>query len=376
MKRTKTTLSVFEIIADSSLTGAPRHLLTLLTDINRHKFVVSVVCPPGPLVSEIKKLKFPVFQVPMSGRADLSAIDAVKKLLKKYDPDIVHTHGQRAGLIGRMAAKDLPIKKIHTEHTYTQDFRLSNPLVHWGHLNAMKVLDRWTDKVVAVSNAVKKFMVEAQLTKPNKVVMIYNGINPKSVKVSDAEISSFREKFNLTKSDIVIGTVGSFNPAKDTSTLIHAFDKIASKWPKAKLVLIGSGPLKNDLVKLTKKLGLESKVVFAGSIENILPAMKTFSLFVLPSLSEAFGITLLEAMKAEVPIVASKVGGIPEIITNKLNGILVEPKQPKKLAAAILNLINDKRLQRKLVGNYPATLKKFSADSMVKQIEVVYSQML
>jgi glycosyltransferase involved in cell wall biosynthesis len=309
----------------------------------------------------------------MSGRADLSAIDAVKKLLKKYDPDIVHTHGQRAGLIGRMAAKDLPIKKIHTEHTYTQDFKLSNPLVHWGHLNAMKVLDRWTDKVVAVSNAVKKFMVEAQLTKPNKVVMIYNGINPKSVKVSDAEIASFRDKFNLTKSDIVIGTVGSFNPAKDTSTLIHAFDKIASKWPKAKLVLIGSGPLKNDLVKLTKKLGLESKVVFAGSIENILPAMKTFSLFVLPSLSEAFGITLLEAMKAEVPIVASKVGGIPEIITNKLNGILVEPKQPKKLAAAILNLINDKRLQRKLVGNYPATLKKFSADSMVEQIETVYS---
>jgi glycosyltransferase involved in cell wall biosynthesis len=219
-------------------------------------------------------------------------------------------------------------------------------------------------------------MIEARLTKPDKIVMIYNGISPKQGKVFEADINSFRDKFGLVKSDIVIGTVGSFNPAKDIATLIQAFAKIVARWPKSKLVLIGGGPLKRDLTNLVKKLTIEDKVIFAGTIENILPAMKTFNLFVLPSLSEAFGITLLEAMKAEVPIVASKVGGIPEIITNKLNGILVETKQPKKLAAAILNLLNDKRLQRKLVGNYPANLKKFSADTMVKQTEAVYSSLI
>jgi len=373
VKRKKSTLSVFEIIADSSLTGAPRHLLILLGDINRHKFVVSVICPPGPLVNELKKLKIPVFQVPMSGKADINAINAVAKLLKKYDPDIVHTHGQRAGLIGRMAAKNLPIKKVHTEHTYTHEFRLQNPLLHWGHLNVMKMLDRWTDQVIAVSNAVKKFIIDARLTKPNKIVMIYNGINPHLARVTEADIEKFRQQFNLNKTDIVIGTVGSFNSAKDTATLIHAFSRIVAKWPKAKLVLIGSGPLKRDLTNLVKKLNLEDKVVFAGTVTDIVPAMKTFDLFALPSLSEAFGITLLEAMRAEVPIVASRVGGIPEIITNKLNGILVEPKQPKQLAAAILNLINDKRLQRKLIGNYPQTLQKFTADKMIKQTEAVYS---
>ncbi len=376
MKRNKTTLSIFEIIADSSLTGAPRHLLTLLEGIDRHKFVVSVICPPGPLVAEIKKLKFPVFQIPMSGRADMNAINAVTKILKKYDPDIIHTHGQRAGLVGRMAAKNLPIKKVHTEHTYTQEFRLGNPLLYWGHLRAMRALDRWTDKVIAVSNAVKKFMIEARIAKPDKIVMIYNGINPKGAKIAEADIEKFRQKFGLEKTDIVIGTVGSFNPAKDTTTLIHAFSRIVAKWPKSKLVLIGAGPLKRDLTNLVKKLKVEDRVVFAGTIDNILPAMKTFNLFVLPSLSEAFGITLLEAMRAEVPIVASRVGGIPEIITNNLNGILVEPRQPKKLSAAILNLINDKRLQRKLVGNYPQALQKFTADKMVKQTESVYSSLL
>lgn len=373
MKRTKSTLSIFEIIADSSLTGAPRHLLTLLSGINRHKFVVSVICPPGPLVAKIKELKIPVFQVPMSGRADLNAINAVTRLLKKYDPDIIHTHGQRAGFVGRMAAKDLPIKKVHTEHTYTQEFRLYNPLLHWSHLRAMRVLDRWTDKTIAVSNAVKKFLLDARLTRPDKLVMIYNGVNSKSAKVPEVEIEKFREQFNLHSSDIVIGTVGSFNPAKDIITLIRAFTRIAAKWPNAKLILIGSGPLKGAMVRLVKKSKLEDRVVFAGTVENILPAMKTFNVFVLPSLSEAFGITLLEAMKAEVPIVASQVGGIPEIITSKLNGILVEPREPKKLAAAILNLVNDKKLQRKLVGNYPATLSKFTADKMVAQTEAVYS---
>ncbi len=376
MKRTKTTLSVFEIIADSSLTGAPRHLLTLLGGINRHKFVVSVICPPGPLVNEIKKLKFPVFQVPMGGRADTNAINAVARLLKKYDPDIIHTHGQRAGLIGRMAARTLPIKKVHTEHTYTQEFRLGNPLLYWSHLRAMRVLDRWTDKVIAVSNAVKKFMIEAKIAKPDKIVMIYNGINPKEAKITESEVENFRQKFNLSKSDIIIGTVGSFNQAKDTNTLIHAFSRIVARWPKAKLVLIGSGPLKRELTNLIKKLKLEDRVVFTGTVENILPAMKSFSVFVLPSLSEAFGITLLEAMRAEVPIVASKVGGIPEIITNKLNGILVEPRQPKKLAAAILNLINDKKLQRKLIGNYSSTLKKFTAEEMVESTEDVYTSLI
>jgi len=376
MKRTKSTISIFEIIADSSLTGAPRHLLTLLDGIDRHKFVVSVICPTGPLVKEIKKLKFPVFEVPMNGKADINAVNAVKRILKKYDPDIIHTHGQRGGLIGRMSARDLPIKKVHTEHTYTHEFKLSNPVWHWGHLNAMKVLDHWTDRVIAVSNAVKKFMLDARLTKPAKIITIYNGINQKQVKVTESEINDFRDKFNLIKSDIVIGTVGSLSPAKDTTTLIQAFAKIVTKWPKAKLVLIGSGPLKRDLTNLVKKLNIEDRVVFAGTIENVLPAMKTFNLFVLPSLSEAFGITLLEAMKVGVPIVASKVGGIPEIITNKLNGILVEPKQPKKLSSAILNLLNDKRLQRKLVGNYPATLKKFSANTMVKQTEAVYSSLI
>ena len=368
-------ISIFEIIADSSLTGAPRHLLTLLSGINTHRFGVTVITPPGPLVEQLKKRKIPVFQVPMRGRADMAAISAVTKLLKKYDPDVIHTHGQRAGLVGRMASKGMPFKRVHTEHTYTHEFKLANPLLHWTHLRVMRMLDGGTDKVIAVSNAVRKFLIDSRISKPEKVVTIYNGITPLSRKVSQEDVQKFKDKYHIAPDDIVIGTVGSFNQAKDTSTLIRAVVRMAKKWPKIKLVLVGKGPLKFKLEKLVKKLGLEEQVVFTGALENVLPALKTFRIFVLPSLSEAFGVTILEAMKAEVPVVATKVGGIPEIIIQNHNGILVEPKDSKKLAGVLMKLLNDKKLQIKLAKNGAATLPKFSADRMIERTEDIYSSL-
>ena len=365
-------ISVFEVIADSSLTGAPRHLLTLMSGINRIRFIPTVIAPSGPLITELKKRKIPVFEVPMSGHSYAPAVNAITKLLKKYDPDILHTHGQRAGLIGRLAARGLPIKRVHTEHTYTRQFRLQNPVLHLSHLRAMRVLDRWTDKVIAVSRAVRQFLIEAKIAKPDKIVVIYNGITPLTHKITDKDIRAFKDKFEIADDDIVIGTIGSFNIQKDTATLIKATERMVKKWPKIKLVLVGRGPLKYKLERLVKKLKLEDRVVFTGSLANVLPALKTFRIFVLPSLSEAFGITLLEAMKAEVPIVATKVGGIPEIITHNHNGLLVEPKDPKNLAATLMKLLNDRKLQRKLTNNHAKTVEKFSADEMIRQTEQVY----
>ncbi len=365
-------ISVFEVIADSSLTGAPRHLLTLLSGINRVRFIPTVIAPSGSLTQELKKRKIPVFEVPMSGHSYVPAVNALTKLLRKYDPDVIHTHGQRAGLIGRLAARGMPVKKVHTEHTYTRQFRLQNPVLHLSHLRAMQVLDKWTDKVIAVSKAVKQFLIDAKISKPDKIVTIYNGITPLTSKISEKEIQAFKEKYKIASDDIVIGTIGSFNAQKDTVTLMKAFSKMVKKWPKIKLVLVGRGALKYKLEKLAKKLQLEDRVVFTGALSNVLPALKSFKVFVLPSLSEAFGITLLEAMKAGVPIVATRVGGIPEIITHNHNGLLVEPKNPKKLAATLMQLLNDKKLQHKLVSNHSKTLEKFSADKMIEETEKVY----
>jgi len=370
----KKKISIVYCIADSSLTGAPRHLLSLVSNLDPRDFSVSVILPQGPLAEELNRKKITTFLVPMRSRSDMAAVSAIKKLLTKYDPDILHVHGQRAGLLARLAVKELPIKVIYTEHTWTKDFRLENPLLHWAHIRSMRTLDRITDMNIAVSQAVADFMISANITKPDKLKVIYNGIDIVSDKRD--EVFSWAEKLGLCKKDVVIGTVGSLNIQKDIASLLKAMPRILKRLPNIKLVIVGTGPLQKWLNNLTRKLKIDNAVIFTGTVPRVEPILKTFSIFVLCSRSEAFGISILEAMKAHVPVIATKVGGIPEIITTNRNGILIEPGNPKKLSVAVMKLLNDKKLQKKLVVGGDETLHKFSITTMVRETEKLYKQLI
>jgi len=373
MARTK--ISIVYCIAESTITGAPRHLLSLVGNLDPKDFSVSVILPQGPLADELNKLHINTFLVPMRSRSDMAAVNAIKKLLIKYDPDILHAHGQRAGLLARLAVKDLPIKVVYTEHTWTKDFKLENPLLHWAHIRSMRMLDKLTDINIAVSKAVADFLVSANITKPDKIKIIYNGIELVSDK-TDSDEYKLLEKYGLCKKDVVIGTVGSLNIQKDTVMLLKAMPHILKKLPNAKLVIVGTGPLQKWLQSLAKKLRIDSAVIFTGVLSKIGSILKTFSIFVLCSRSESFGLSILEAMKAHVPVIATRVGGIPEIITNNRNGILVEPGDPKILATAIMKLLNDKKLQRKLVMGGDAALHRFTVTTMVRETEKLYKQLM
>jgi len=368
--------SIFYVIADSSLTGAPRHLLSLVEHLPKRDFSISVILPQGPLAAELKKHKVSVFTVPMRARSDTTAVNSVRKLLRKYDPDIMHAQGQRAGLIGRLAARGLPIKVVYTEHTRTPQFRLGNPVLEWAHIRAMRVLDKTTDISIAVSQAVADFLIRLKITKPDKVRVIYNGINPKPHPDIDAATLKLISQHNLKKRDFIIGTVGSLNIQKDTITLVTAVAKILRKRPEAKLVLVGSGPLRPRLDRLVKKLGITEQVIFAGMLTDVSGILQVMSMFVLPSKSEAFGISILEAMRAGVPVIATRVGGIPEVITNNKSGLLVEPGDPKQLASTIMRLMNDTQLQRKLVAGGREVVSKFSATRMASETAKLYKAIL
>ncbi|MBU1092068.1 glycosyltransferase family 4 protein [Patescibacteria group bacterium] len=370
----KKKISITYVIGDSSLTGAPRHLLSLVTGLDQREFSVSVILPQGPLADELQKNRITTFLVPMRSRSDVAAVNAIRKLLTRYDPDIMHAHGQRAGLLARIAVKDLPIKVVYTEHTWTKEFRLENPILHWAHIRSMRMLDRLTHKTIAVSKAVADFLIKTNITKPEKIQVIYNGIELITDKPHQSEFELLR-KYHLDAKDVVIGTIGSLNIQKDTASLIKAMPRVIKRFPNAKLVIVGTGPLQKNLQRLATKLKISDAVVFTGVINNVADILKTFSIFVLCSRSEAFGISILEAMKAHVPIITTKVGGIPEIITSNRNGLLVNPCDPKQLASTIMKLLNDKKLQKKLaVGGYE-TLQKFTTTTMVHETEKLYKNL-
>lgn len=372
----KKKINIFYVIADSSLTGAPRHLLSLADGINGWDFTVSVILPQGPLADELKKKKIDIFLIPMRARSDMAAVRGINKLLRKYDPDILHAHGQRAGLLARIAARGLPIKIVYTEHTRTPQFHLISPALDWAHIRAMQMADRWTDMNIAVSKAVANFLVESKITKPHKIKVIYNSIDSASKEHIDKTTLDIINQYGLRKKDIIVGTIGSLNIQKDTATLIKAMSKVFKKLPQAKLVLVGSGPLKYKLQKLVQKLKITDQVVFTGTIKEISSILQLFTIFVLPSRSEAFGISILEAMKAKVPVIATRVGGIPEIITNNRDGILIEPGNPKILSSAIMKLLNDRKLQHKLIRGGEETIKRFSLSRMIQETSKLYKELL
>lgn len=360
-------ISVLEIIGDSSLAGAPRHLLSVLENLDIEKFELHCICPPGPLAGEIKKLRrhIDLDIIAMKNRLDLKAISDIRKSIKQTKPDVIHVHGTRAGLLGRLAAIGFNIPVIYTEHLWTKQFRLRNKILNFVHYFANWFLDMFTTLNIAVSQAVKSFLVSSNISRMDKVKVIYNGIEP-----TNFEAQTFR-----SDKEFLIATVGTLNPQKGVQYLIRALPKIKAEFPGVQLEIIGDGGYKKTLVKEVAKLKLKSYVKFTGFVPDVSKYLTKFDLYVQPSLSESFGLAIVQAMSVGLPVVATNTGGIPEVVTEGKSGYLVEPENPKSLADAILELLRHPSLARKMgqMGRKEARFK-FNLSDMVNELEKTYEE--
>lgn len=359
-------IKVLEIIGDATLAGAPRHLLALLENFDYKKMALFVICPPGPLAGEIRNFRqmIDLEIVPMRSKLDFSAIGEIRKNIKHIKPDVIHIHGTRAGSLGRLAAIGLKIPVIYTEHLWTKNYRLTSRLAHQWQLTGLWFLDMFTNLNIAVSQAVKDFMVESQISRPAKIKVIYNGIE------------SPRKKAKLfSKSFITLGTVGTLNFQKGIQYLIQAMPQILQEYPKTKLLVVGEGVYKDRLKNLAQKMKLTKSIIFTGFIKDIEDEMRHFDIYVQPSLSESFGLAIVQAMSLGLPVVATNSGGIPEVVTTGKSGILVEAGNPKALAQAVLELIRNQS-QAKKMGKLAAEEAKikFNLKEMVKVTEEVYEK--
>lgn len=359
-------LKVLEIIGDASLAGAPRHLLTLVEHLDQKKFEIFVICPAGPLAGELKDFKDSVNLeiVPMRSKWDYAAIKEIRANIRHIKPDVIHVHGTRAGLLGRLANIGLKFPLIYTEHLWTKDYRLTSHLENILQVSAMWFLDMFTNLNIAVSQAVKDFMVQSQISRPEKIRVIYNAvkISPKKAKI-------------FSDNDITLGTVGTLNMQKGIQFLIAAMPQILSEFPKTKLMIVGEGIYKAKLQNLVKKMKLIRSINFTGFVKEIDEEMVKFDIYVQPSISESFGLAIVQAMGQGLPIVATNTGGIPEVVTTGKSGILVEAKNPQALAGAILTLMRDKTKAKEMGRLAAEEVKiKFNLSDLIKETEGIYEE--
>ena len=358
--------SILEIIGDSTLAGAPRHLLSLLENFDYKKFRLFVICPPGPLAGEVKGLKkgIDLEIVPMKSKIDLSAIKEIRANIKHIKPDVIHVHGTRAGALGRLAAIGFSYPVIYTEHLWTKNYKLSNIISQQLQLIGLWFLDMFTTLNIAVSQAVKDFMVENQISRDSKVVVIYNAIEPTKKKASI-----------FSSKQIIIGTVGTLNYQKGVQFLISAMEKIIKEFPEVSLEIVGEGTYRKQLEHQVKRMKLSKFIHFNGFIKDIEDKMADFDIYVQASLSESFGLAIVQAMGLGIPVVATHTGGIPEVITTGKSGILVEIGNPQSLADGILELLRDHKKAEKMGKMAQEEAKiKFNLKDMVSETEKIYEE--
>lgn len=288
-------------------------------------------------------------------------------LLKKINPDIIHVQSIVIGIPA------LIFKKIFNK-PYLVYCRGSDVYFPWRRksLISNSVLKN-ADKVLALAENMK--------TKIQDIWGINASVIPNGIDVERFENLSkadVRRKLGLKREEKIIIFVGTLKSVKGVEYLIEAMSIVNKNNAETKLILIGDGEEKENLKKLVQELNLEHCVFFLGrkSNEKIPEHMAASDIFVLPSLSEGFPNVFLEAMASGLPIVATKVGGVPEIIKDGENGFLVEPKNPQQLAEKILFLLENENLKERISQNNREKVKEYSWEEVVKKLESVYNRFI
>ncbi|MCX6809652.1 MAG: glycosyltransferase family 4 protein [Candidatus Berkelbacteria bacterium] len=357
------------ISGDGSVAGAPTHVLQVAIALKNNGFDVLVVCPHGPLLKICKDNGIKTEEAPMGGPFDRRALQKINQIIAKYNPDIAHFHGIRAGWLGLIATRHLKkIKKIYTEHLWTKYYHLPNPAYEQFQLRGLKFVDRYTVADIAVSKAVSDFLISRGFDK-NKITVIPNGIS--------AEFLELNPIKKPKGTPLIIGSVGSLNRVKNYENMIKAFDFILKKCPDLNIhyQIIGDGPLKDKLESLIKKLNLEEKVHILGKIENVGERMQHFSIFVNASLSESFGLAVGEAMAVGLPIIASNIDSLKDLVQGA--GLFINPRNPYDISEKIIELLNDENKREKMgkIGK-ERTKNHFSEENMISKTLALYKKVL
>ena len=307
---------------------------------------------------------------------DAFAFAAILRHLRAHRYEVVHTHSAKAGFLGRMAARLAHVPWIvHTPHGYPFEMDVPRPFKLL-YFVLEKFCSRFTDRTICVCPHEARTAAERGLVAPANVAVIENGLRavPNALGADGGE--SQRE-LARSPGDLCVGTVGRFSRQKGHRYLIEAARTVVSRFPRVRFFLAGEGELQKKLERKIRRLGLGSYFRMPGQLRDVGRLYETLDVYVSSSLWEGLPYTVLEAMQAGKPVVATAVGGVPDIITNEETGLLVPPRDASALAEKICQLLADPDTRRRLGTAATGTVhERYGAETMVRRIEDVYRAVL
>jgi glycosyltransferase involved in cell wall biosynthesis len=354
---------VLHICSDTNIGGAGRYVLTLLAQPRlAEQFDMAVACPEGDLAAAVRRAGAPVILYPGADTSfSWQALRSLFGYVRTWRPQIAHTHGS---LAGRVAAGLAGVRVIYTKHGLAAAEEQSIQIRSAGSLAKRAAVRLFADRIVAVSEAVKQVLV-AQGADLGRVRVIPGGVDLRPFAAAGPLVPG------------VVASLGRLEREKGFDVLLQAMAQVRGGAGGSRLVLGGDGLLAGDLARQVAELGLQQRVELCGFVADVPGFLSRAGLFALASRSEGLGLVLVEAMAAGRPVVATRVGGIPEVVVDGETGLLVPPGDPGALAAGIQRLLDDPDLARRMgeAGQQRAQAL-FSAERMAAQTGALYEELL
>ena len=362
---------ILHLIGGEVIGGAEQHVLNLLTGLDVKRFSPVLVClTKGSFASLAQEQGIFTTSFPMHNPLDLTLLPSLIKWTREQNISLLHTHGSRANLLGRLCAKFLGLPCVSTYHSSLAHDYLSP----WSARLAItidKLTLPLTAGIITISDHLNQ---ELKARGGQRLKTIYNGYPQLTFSKPSTQRQHFRQSWNIPTEATVIGTIARLHPTKGLHYLIQASARLKNRLPNLHLLLIGDGPLAKELELELRNEGLD--YTLTGYLPQAYEALPAMDLFVLPSLSEGMGLVLLEAMQAHIPIVASAVGGIPELIRDGIDGLLIQVAAPHALAEACLTILENPQLAKLLTDSAYLRWPQFSITKMLSETQSFYEQVL
>jgi glycosyltransferase involved in cell wall biosynthesis len=361
---------VAQIMATGTNGGAQEHVFSLVSRLSPNRYDVRVVSlSHGSSVRRLQKAGFEVSVVDEPD--DRRAVRALAEALAEFEPEVVHNHMYRAEVVGTRAAyllgeqgcrRPAVISTVHSSRVRCVDDR-----------EQLRQLTPLMDRLIVVSKAIeRKIDDEGRAGAP--VDLIYNGVDLERYN-HQQPCCTLHEDYSIPEDAPIVGVVARLEAEKGHRTLVEAWVDVAKSVPKAWLLIIGEGSERDALEAQAEALGVSERIVFTGRREDVPAVTAALDVAVLPSYREAQGLSVLEAMALNRPVVASNVGGIPEMIEDGATGLLVPPGDSQALAAAIVRLLKDHPYADMLARSGHALVHdRFCIELMVSQISSIYDE--
>ncbi|MDO8137666.1 MAG: glycosyltransferase family 4 protein [Candidatus Brocadiales bacterium] len=380
----KTPIRVLQVITRLIPGGAVEVALNLCSGLKERGFQVELAGATDPKTAEtVRKMGIPFHPIPefrreVSPLYDLWAFLRLFRLIKEGGYQIVHTHTSKAGILGRLAARlaHTPVIVFTPQGSIFHSTFFSLPK-RWFFALIERLAALWADKIIAMCQSEVNDYLDHRIAPKEKYIVIHIGINPDRFRQAQVNVAKKKQELGLPEDSFVIGIIARLSPEKGHFAALEAFQKVHKEILDAFLLIVGDGELKEAIRQRVTSMGVEDRVVMTGYRRDIPEITHILDISFNPSLWDCSPRSILEAMVCGVPVVATAVGGIPEMITNLETGLLVPAGDAEAMAHCILRLRKDEKLRKRLTVKAGKRVQElFDPTQTVEQTVQLYLRLL